>query len=859
MIRIIVTFCFACCFLTFFSFGQGQQPPSDRLTPSIIDVELLSDAQINAFWFEAKRAGLTLKDLPQYLTSKGISYIDSQTIVERINEMENESSVSAGQADLRDQQPSAGEDIFKTLAKDPLEFLTSYERRIYGYQFFYNRRLDFSPNLNLATPMGYIVGPGDRLKVIIYGATQAEYDLQVNPEGNITLPFIGPIQVSGLTLTATKSTIESNLKRIYSGLKGPNPSVFIDITISNVRTIKINVMGEVNKPGTYAVPSFSSLFNVMYAAGGPTINGTFRHLKVYRGNILIQTVDLYPFISNGQQGLNTPLSDDDVIIVSPYDRRVEIAGEVKSPGFFEPGGSETIEDMIMYAGGFTAAANKNLFTLERLKGEKKSISELLPTTSVAELKDGDRILISEAIDPYVEKIQITGAVQQPGSYTFKEGMNLQDLVDEAKGMLPEAHDKRFTIFKMDEDLIPKAISIDIDNGTSLSSVKLNMGDVVYIPSRVETTETLKVEVSGAVNDEGVYPYYEGMTLYDAIVLSKGLRNSAYGGRIELARRLDTLGNEFQISQFNITDNILDLANVELQPLDHLFVRNIAGYRYERIVRVEGEVNFPGEYSITDGNMRISDLLGRVGGFTPNAYLEGATIFRRVTNNQDELKDLDDKTQRELASILEFLNNKEFSQTISPKQYEIIRDRYYSLRSQEVLKSLQSGLQSVSDSSDTNLNRENGTTSEYVQIGVAVSDVLKNQNSPSNLVLLDGDRLVIPKNANTVSVEGEVFEPATVKYVKGDRLKEYVNQSGGFTLQAKVGRSYIIYPNGEAARVKNFLFFRTWPEVKSGSRIVIPDGRIRGQFNPERVLSLTTSLLTTYLFVQTLIDQQSSNP
>jgi protein involved in polysaccharide export with SLBB domain len=511
---------------------------------STLKVDNLSDAQIEQLIKRAEASGLTPSQLEGMAREQGLSPIEANKLRQRIMGLQKTTSPQSAQnttSGLRESSGQSQGDLFDSLRRsDPYYDLTPFQKKIFGYKLFHNRDLDFNPSLNIPTPQGYIVGSGDQLLIDVYGASQESFDVNVSPEGRILIPNVGSIQVGGASIEAATARLKSSLGRIYSGLLGSNPNTFIQVRLGNIRSIKVSMVGELSRPGTYTLPSFASVFNGLFAAGGPNENGSFRNIQVYRDSRLVATVDIYEFLSKGNSQSNITLQDNDVVIVPPVQARVEVIGPVRREGFFEVKPDDTLSDLELYTGGFTSQAFKDRQTIRRIENnERKVIDVSREDFSTFSPKDGDEILIGETLDRFVNRVQISGAVIRPGEYALENGVSVKNLIERAQGLKPEAFVNRATLYRTSEDLTLAAMPLDLKgimDGTQ-PDVRLKNEDLLFIPSRYDIQEETYVKISGEVNIPSTYPYASSMTVGDLILQAGGLLQSASNSSIEIARRV----------------------------------------------------------------------------------------------------------------------------------------------------------------------------------------------------------------------------------------------------------------------------------------------------------------------------------
>ncbi len=816
----------------------------------------LKDREVRQYWLKVQALGYSIDEVPALAKAQGFSDREAQRLYDRIVRLERLTSKS-------NRKDQTGLLFSKELERQEDSIaLIDLKQKIFGMDVFERAFLtSFARGQSVATPANYVIGPGDVLDILVYGTSQQYYKTKVSSAGTVVIQGIGPVTVSGLTIDAARNALFERLKTIYAGLTGRNPSIFLEITLSGIRSIRVNIIGEVERPGTYLIPAYSGIFNALYEAGGPTVTGTFREIKVFRGGQVIQDVDLYGFLIEGKNPMETNLQDEDIIMVGTFNKRIEIEGEVKRPGVFELKGDETLGKILRFAGELTPQANQSNLLVERYNGEDQFAEDIpLNRNATYDFENGDVLGIRAIRNFDISRVEIQGAIRIPGIYSWNDTLKLSSLIEKAGGAIPGAFSQSITVFRFNEDLTSIAINVNLNESPDF---KLKKGDVINITSKKAITETRFLQISGEVNSTGVFPFYEGITLGDLIILAGGLQNSGYKGKIEIARRTyDGDSPSFELISLDgpssLFENNIDDLKYELNPLDHVFVRAASGYQEDALVTVVGEVNHPGEYVITSSDLRIHDILERAGGFTDYAFFEGVALLRqRNTSNGEKqaLKDQIDQLEKLRVKIIE--EDQVFQNTSNEEDLGILDNRIVELRKEYEKKYLTTEegiveLLTIDPNqglafSDAEI-RTRGSKRD--RIGVDVESILADpENSEDNLVLLPGDVLEIPRHKEIVSIRGEVLYPTSVKFDEKKKFKDYISQAGGGDLKAKIGRSYIIYANGDAKRVKNFLFFRKWPETRPGSQIFVPGGKIRQVFNPERIIALTSSLLTTYLVLE----------
>lgn len=825
------------------------------------DISSLSDAEIQSYWSDAQSKGVVITQLKAHAIANGLDPNQADLLVTRVNAIQASNASSAAS--------TAGTSVASLSAANELKRfqdqagINNLKDRLFGLNYFDNSSFDFSPSINMPTPENYVLGPGDNISIQVYGTSQQGYKLTITPEGNITIPFIGPLSLSGLTVEAAKSKLIKDLSSIYAGLSQKPQSVFLELTVSDIRSIRVNVIGEVQNPGSYTLSSFATPIAAIYASGGPTISGTFREIKVYRGGNLAGTVDLYEFFNNGKLPSFGTVQDEDIIVIGPYTKHVQVVGRVKRPAVYEIKDSESVQDALRLGGGFAAGSFKQSISVSRLVGSDQSYQDIAEGDDSFRLEDGDRILIRDVADPFVEKVQVSGAVLRGGSYGWSEGMSVKNLLDKAGGLLPEAYKSHVTIFRKDEDLSTNAITIDLSDGSIDLERSLEIGDLLLVSSQYALTETPFVKVDGEVLKPGVLPFYDGMTISDAILLSSGLTNASFSGLIELVRRPHNSSRNIEFKTYNLRGGIESLedkgiGDIELTSYDYLFVRQSENYLPSELITIEGEVKLPGKYVLQDRNTRISDVLERSGGITEFAFPPGSYILR---NNRGNSKIGEARKYLQNLERLNFvLDDKLAGGTLSVAERIALDKKLTDLREKYRLTLLNNGIATGDSLSFWTVDSVYlDPISEYSKVSFSLQDILDGKKDPANdLILRNGDKLVIPTEPQTVEIIGQALNGNTVtRYVEKARFEDYVGAAGGYTSSARRRKAYIIYPNGLAQRSRSFLFFSSRPKVLPGSQIVIPGGKVRGTVDVERIFGLISTAATTYLLFLTIQDRQSN--
>jgi protein involved in polysaccharide export with SLBB domain len=773
----------------------------------------LSDQQIQRMWDRAQSQGYSISQLEQMALARGMQPSEVSRLVRRLRDIRISGSQQQGQ-----QQSTQ----LRTVAMDTLDRDDQQVRRdttksrIFGADLFRSDRITFTPSLKIPTPDNYQLGPGDQLIIDIWGAAEQTYQLTVSTEGTITIDNLGPIYVNGLSIKRARDRIKSALSRIYSGLEaeGDTPTdTQARISLGNIRSINVTVLGEVRNPGTYTVPSLATVFNALYSAGGPDNSGTFRKIEVIRGDSIAATLDIYDFLVYGNQKDNIRLHDQDIIKIDPYISRVEVEGRTKRNGLFELKEGETLQNLVTFAGGFSSDAYTKRLKIVGNTGTQKRINDVrYPEQQDFEVHDGDSLHVGRVLDRYANRVEIQGAVFREGNFELNDTTTVYSLIQRAEGLREDAFMNRGLIYREQDDLSTEIVSFNVReilNNPEENDIKLQRNDIVRISSIFDLREDYTISVVGAVQEPGTFPYAENMTLEDVILQADGFRESAAPYRIEVSRRIDDGDSTFvpremaDIHRFRV-DEDLELgdkaASFTLKPFDNVYIRSAPSYFEQKEVTIRGEVLFPGEYTIDEQGMRISDLIQRAGGLTQYAYPRGGNLTRQVEQEVDTT----------------FLN--------------------------------------IPDTLGSGGDLQQNTT----KVGIRLEEVLRNPGSSYDLKLREGDVLEIPQELQTVQVSGEVLYPISVRYEDNTSFKQYIRAAGGASEQGRPKDAYIVYANGEVDRAGKFLFFRNYPDVRPGATIYIPSKEEQRELSPQERISIYSALVSMAAIVTNTIFQIRRN-
>lgn len=694
--------------------------------------------------------------------------------------------------------------------------------KVFGRDIFNNKSLTFEPNMNIATPQNYRLGPGDAVIIDIYGASQKTIQDTVSPDGTVTIEGYGPVSVSGLTVSQANARLRGTVGSRYSSSK-------IRLTVGQTKTIMVNVMGEVKAPGTYTLSAFATVFHALYMAGGINDLGTLRNIKVYRNNRLVTVVDIYDYILNGKLTGNVRLADNDVIVVGPYDCLVNITGKVKRPMFYEMKKNESINSLLKYAGSFTGDAYKKSVRVNRKTGREYSVYNVEEFDFASfRIADGDSVTVEPILNRYANTVEVRGAVFRPGMYNLGEQVNsVRSLIEHAEGLTEDAFKARAVMHRMKTDRSLEVVSVDVEGIMSgkVADIPLKENDVLFIPTRQDKMNERTITIRGEVLFPGTYKYADNETIEDFVLQAGGLTDKASVVNVNVSRRVSdakALRPDSLIAQtytLSLKDGfVIDgTPGFILMPFDEVFIRKSPGYTEQQNVTIEGEVLFAGDYTLTKRNARLSDLFKKAGGSTKEAYLKGARLIRKANDTEKARMEAVLKMQRE------------------QQQKNLL----------QLAASSNSGsnLQQVAESAK-NADLEKFNVPDEYPVGIDLSEAIKHPGSDEDLVLREGDRLVVPQYNGTVKINGAVMYANTVGYEKGKRASYYIDQAGGFASDAVKNKAYIIYMNGKVAKVSH------GAKVQPGCEIVVP-AKLKRKMSVAETMSLGTSMSSIAAMIATI--------
>ena len=695
-------------------------------------------------------------------------------------------------------------------------------KKVFGRDIFNNKELSFEPNMNIATPQSYRLGPGDAVIIDIYGASQKTIQSTVSPDGEVTIEGYGPVNVSGLTVAQANARLRNTLGSRYRSSR-------VKLTVGQTKTIMVNVMGEVKTPGTYTLSAFATVFHALYMAGGTNDLGTLRNIKVYRNNRLVTVVDIYDYILNGKLTGNVRLADNDVIVVGPYDCLVTIAGKVKRPMIYEMKKNESVNSLLKYSGGFAGDAYKKSVRVNRKTGREKSVYNVEEFDFANfRIDDGDSISVDSILPRYANTVEVKGAVFRPGMYNLGEQVNsVRTLLEHAEGMTEDAFTNRAVMHRMKKDRTLEVIAVDIAGimDGKVADIPLKENDVLFIPTRQEKIVERTLTIRGEVQYPGVYQYADNETLEDFVLQAGGLTDKASTVNVMVSRRVmdaKALRPDSVIAKtytLSLKDGfVIDgTPGFKLMPFDEVMIRQSPAYVEQQNVSITGEVMFAGLYTLDRRNARLSELFKKAGGGTDQAYLKGARIIRKANEQEKQRMEAVLKMQREemQKNLLQLAASSNNSSALT---------------------------QSSKDVERTNIEKFN-VPSEY-SVGIDLPEALANPGSDADIILREGDRLVIPQYNGTVKINGAVMFANTVAYEKGKKPSYYIDQAGGFAADALKSKAYIIYMNGKVAKLSH------GAKVQPGSEIVIP-AKLKRKMSTAEMMSMGTSMSSIAAMIATI--------
>ncbi len=797
----------------------------------VVMAQQMSDDQVIQYVKEANKSGKSQKQITTELLRRGVTkeqvsriqqkYSESNTVSNKSNEMPSQlrqrTLVDDGGGQRRTTDYSEVGMLDETVGgrvdnRADNTATTDNASQIFGHDVFTNRNLTFEPSINLATPVDYRLGPGDEVIIDVWGASENTIRQSISPEGTIQVSGLGPVQLSGMTVKDANAYLQREFSKIYSGISGSEPTSQIKLTLGDIRTIQINIMGEVAVPGTYTLSSFSSVFHALYRAGGVNKIGSLRSIKVVRNGKTIADLDVYDYLMKGKMKDDIRLQEGDVIIVNPYESLVRIAGKVKRPMFYEMKPTETVATILNYAGGFTGDAYKKAVRIIRKSGREHQVYNVDEMDySVFRLDDGDSISVDAVLKRFENRVEIRGAVYRSGLYELSGTVNtVKQLIKKAEGLRGDAFLNRALLDRENEDLSHEVIAVDLGGllkGT-VADIPLQKNDILYIPSIHDLKEEETISIHGEVASPGTFLFSKNMTIEDLLVQSGGLLEAAATTKVDITRRIkDPKSTSFssvlgKTYSFDIKDGLVvgGEGDFHLEPFDEVYVRKSPAYRKQQNVVVAGEVLFGGNYALVKKNERLSDLISKAGGITPDAYVKGARLIRKMTEEE----------QRRQADAVRMARMGEGKDSISVEKLNI---------------------------------------SDTYTVGINLEKAISNPGSDFDLVLREGDVLFIPEYINTVKISGAVMYPNTVLYKRGESLRYYINQAGGYGNLAKKKKAYVVYMNGTVSRLKS----RDKKAIEPGCEIIVPSKEKKKRMSTAEILGMGSITASIAAMIATMVN------
>lgn len=801
----------------------------------VVMAQQMSDDQVIQYVKEANKSGKSQKQITTELLRRGVTkeqvsriqqkYSESNTVSNKSNEMPSQlrqrtlvddgggqrRTTDYSEVGMPDETVGARVDNRVDNRADNTA-TTDNASQIFGHDVFTNRNLTFEPSINLATPVDYRLGPGDEVIIDVWGASENTIRQSISPEGTIQVSGLGPVQLSGMTVKDANAYLQREFSKIYSGISGSEPTSQIKLTLGDIRTIQINIMGEVAVPGTYTLSSFSSVFHALYRAGGVNKIGSLRSIKVVRNGKTIADLDVYDYLMKGKMKDDIRLQEGDVIIVNPYESLVRIAGKVKRPMFYEMKPTETVATILNYAGGFTGDAYKKAVRIIRKSGREHQVYNVDEMDySVFRLDDGDSISVDAVLKRFENRVEIRGAVYRSGLYELSGTVNtVKQLIKKAEGLRGDAFLNRALLDRENEDLSHEVIAVDLGGllkGT-VADIPLQKNDILYIPSIHDLKEEETISIHGEVASPGTFLFSKNMTIEDLLVQSGGLLEAAATTKVDITRRIkDPKSTSFssvlgKTYSFDIKDGLVvgGEGDFHLEPFDEVYVRKSPAYRKQQNVVVAGEVLFGGNYALVKKNERLSDLISKAGGITPDAYVKGARLIRKMTEEE----------QRRQADAVRMARMGEGKDSISVEKLNI---------------------------------------SDTYTVGINLEKAISNPGSDFDLVLREGDVLFIPEYINTVKISGAVMYPNTVLYKRGESLRYYINQAGGYGNLAKKKKAYVVYMNGTVSRLKS----RDKKAIEPGCEIIVPSKEEKKRMSTAEILGMGSTTASIAAMIATMVN------
>jgi protein involved in polysaccharide export with SLBB domain len=804
----LLRFAIAALFFLTVSTSQAQDILKGK-DLSTIKVDQLSDADIAKLKAQLNESKMTIEQAEQMALAKGMSAAEFAKLKARLNAGAQGQKATGA---LKSDSKGTGKTIEKqNNSTDSLD-TEQYENKkpqplinplIFGSELYTSVAPNFEPNLKLATPMNYVLGPDDELLVTVYGVQEYTGELLVSDEGNINVPNVGQIRVAGLTIEAATQKLKTVMgNSVYPYLK--NGGAKLSVTLNKIRSIKVTVIGA-NRPGNYTLSSLSTVFNALYVAGGPTEFGSFREIELVRNNKIERKIDLYRMLLKGDQSDNIGLKDNDVIRIPAYKTRVELQGQVKRPGIFEVLPGERFQNVLEFASGFTDTAYTAIVKAFQNSDRERKVKDV-PASEYQQYQpeSGDLFVVSKILNRFQNRVKINGAVFRPDVYELISGLTVADLIRKADGLKEDAYTGRAQILRLQDDLRRSILSFDVRkalSGDAAHNIPLKREDEILISSVLDLRDSFKVTIQGEIRMPGEYDFVENLTLRDVILQAGGFTDAAFKS-IEIARLIkrDSIAATDNRASTIINTEIdrdlsLDASAINIMPFDVITVRRKAGYVLPESVIISGQVQYPGPYALSNRSERVSDLLKRSGGYTPDAYPSGAYIKRYLTEEEKRKKE----------------DAKEIQKNISNKDTVTLRDL------------------------------DESSKKQFVRIPLDLPSIMDNPGAIQDLVLRSNDELVIPKFDGQVKISGAVLLETQVPYNEKNSFKDYVSSAGGYSGDSWTKNSYVVYANGKAATTKRFLFFKLYPKIQPGSEIIVPKRPDRKGLSTGEIIGISSAM------------------
>jgi protein involved in polysaccharide export with SLBB domain len=781
----------------------AQQIPADL---SNLKASQISNTQLQQYIDQAKQRGLTIDQVETELLQRGFPETEMAELKIRIQQLNSTDSNTTANTDVNTSNQDTKRKLPQNnpLLNPPLE--NTKTSKVFGTELFSNSNLTFEPDLRMATPKNYVIGPDDELLLNIYGLNMSQQTLKVSPDGTVNVKYAGVVNISGLTIEGATSVLRSRLAKYYPALNSGQTK--LQLALGNIRSIRVILIGAINRPGTYTLPSLANLFNALYVSGGPAENGSLRNIELIRNNKVVQVADLYDFLVKGDLSANVRLEDNDVIRVPFATTMITLNGQLNRPGIFELHDNESLKDAITYAGGFKSKAFKGRLTGNRYSDfDKRVIDVSGDSLQLFKPRNGDEYFVDSVVNRYQNRVIISGAVFKPGPYAIENGMTLKQLISKAQGLKEDVYTGRALVVRTKDDLSKEYIAVDLKPITEgkEDGLLLKREDSVHVASLFDIKDTATVTINGAVRNPGTYRFEEGLSLKSLILKAQGFSDEATGQGIEISRRkrdveVNKAGSNI-VELISVNDNKElsgSSADITLKPFDIITIKEDPYYKKQISVKVSGEVLMPAVYTLQSREERLSSIIQRAGGLLYTSNLAGAKLVRLKREGVD---------------------------------------------TSEVKRLLKSVIKDTTTQSKTVETISKNTRDVAINLGY----ILSHPGSADDITLEEGDELIIPRINNTVSINGEVFRPVEVMYENGKNINDYLSDAGGVTQSGKKGRAFVIYPNGSSAQIKKpFGIFRHYPKIEPGSNIFVPEKRKKEGLDAAKagiVISAISGLLT----------------